>query len=44
MKQDSLRDVRPIALAVFKLITSSNFDACSTGKSLGLAPFKIRST
>jgi hypothetical protein len=36
--------VGPIAWAVFKLITGSNFDACSTGKSLGLAPFKIRST
>ena len=28
----------------FKLITNSNFVACCTGKSAGLAPFKILST
>ena len=36
--------VRPSALAVLRLITSSNRDGCSTGRSPGLAPFKIRST
>src|SRR5215472_14347447 len=36
--------VRPICLAVFRLILSSNFVGCSTGRSAGLAPFKILST
>jgi hypothetical protein len=36
--------VRPSALAVFRLITSSNFVGCWTGKSAGLAPFRILST
>jgi hypothetical protein len=36
--------VKPSALAVFRLITSSNFVGCSTGRSAGLAPFKILST
>ena len=36
--------VRPISFAAFKLITNSNFVACCTGKSAGLAPFKILST
>ena len=36
--------VRPICLAVFRLITNSNFVGCSTGKSAGLAPFSILST
>ena len=36
--------VRLSALAVFRLITSSNFVARSTGKSAGLVPFKILST
>src|SRR5262245_50822757 len=31
----------PRALAVLRLITSSNFVACSTGKSAGLAPLRI---
>src|SRR5262245_39404225 len=35
--------VRPIALAVFWLITISYLDACSTGRSLGLEPFRILS-
>src|SRR5262249_23257612 len=35
--------VRPICFAVLRLITSSNFVGCSTGKSAGLAPFKILS-
>ena len=36
--------VRPICLAVFKLITNSNFVGCCTGRSAGLAPFRILST
>ena len=36
--------VRPICLAAFRLIISSNFVGCSTGRSAGLAPFKILST
>jgi hypothetical protein len=36
--------VRPRAFAVFKLMTSSNFMGCSTGRSAGVAPFKILST
>jgi hypothetical protein len=33
--------VRPICFAVFRLMTSSNFVGCSTGRSAGLAPFII---
>jgi hypothetical protein len=36
--------VRPSVFAVFRLITSSNFVGCSTGRSAGFAPFKILST
>ena len=36
--------VRPRALAVLRLITISNLVACSTGRSAGLAPFRILST
>jgi hypothetical protein len=36
--------VTPICLAVFKLITNSNFVGRSTGRSAGLAPFRILST
>ncbi len=36
--------VRPSALAVLRLMTSSNFVGCSTGRSAGLAPFRILST
>ncbi len=36
--------VTPICLAVFRLITSSNFLGCSTDRSAGLAPFRILST
>src|SRR5215472_15523469 len=36
--------VRPICLAVFRLITNSNFVGCSTGRSPGFAPFNILST
>ena len=32
---------RPSVLAVFRLITNSNFVGCSTGKSAGLAPLRI---
>src|SRR3954464_4161748 len=35
--------VRPSALAVLRLITSSNLVGCWTGKSAGLSPFKMRS-
>src|SRR6476660_8246221 len=30
--------VRPSILAVWALMTNSNFDACTTGKSAGFAP------
>jgi hypothetical protein len=36
--------VSPSALAVLRLITSSNFIGCSTGRSAGLAPLRILST
>src|SRR6266705_5933299 len=36
--------VSPSALAVLRLITSSNFVGCSTGRSPGLAPLRILST
>jgi hypothetical protein len=36
--------IRPICFAAFRLITSSNFVGCSTGRSAGLAPFRILST
>jgi len=36
--------VRPSALAVLRLIASSIFVGCSTGRSTGFAPFKILST
>ncbi len=36
--------VRPRALAVLRLITSSNFVGCSIGRSTGLAPLGILST
>ena len=36
--------VSPRALAVFRLITSSNLVGCSTGRSPGLAPLRILST
>jgi hypothetical protein len=36
--------VRPSAFAVLRLTTSSNLAANCTGRSPGLAPFKIRST
>src|SRR5215470_18607465 len=36
--------VRPIALAVFRLMTRSNFVGCSTGRSPGFPPLRILST
>ena len=36
--------VSPRAFAVLRLITSSNLVGCSTGRSAGLAPFRILST
>ena len=36
--------VRPRALAVLRLMTRSNVVGCSTGRSAGLAPFRILST
>jgi hypothetical protein len=36
--------VRPRALAVRRLITSSNFVGCSIGRSAGFAPLRILST
>ena len=36
--------VRLICFAVLRLITNSNFVGCSTGRSAGLAPFRILST
>src|SRR5262249_30015595 len=35
---------RPSALAVLRLMASSNFVGCWMGRSAGLAPFKMRST
>ena len=32
--------VRPICFAVFRLMTSSNFVGCSTGRSAGFAPLE----
>jgi hypothetical protein len=34
--------VSPSALAVLRLMTSSNLVGCSTGSSVGLPPLKIR--
>src|SRR5262245_44798661 len=36
--------VRPSALAVLRLMISSNFVGCSTGRSAGLVPLRILST
>jgi hypothetical protein len=36
--------VRPSALAVLRLMTSSNLVGCITGRSLGLAPLRMRPT
>src|SRR5207253_2394911 len=35
---------RPSVFAVLRLMTSSNFVGCSTGRSAGLAPLRILST
>ena len=34
--------VRPSILAVCALMTSSNFDDCTTGNSVDLAPLRMR--
>jgi hypothetical protein len=36
--------VRPSALAVFRLMTSSSFVDCWTGRSAGFSPLRMRST
>src|SRR5215470_13672083 len=36
--------VSPRVLAVLRLMTSSNLVGCSTGRSAGLAPLRMRST
>lgn len=36
--------VNPICLAIFRLITNSNFNGRPTGKSVGLVPLRILST
>src|SRR6516164_7263482 len=36
--------VRPSAVAAFALKTNSNFVGCCTGRSAGLAPFRMRTT
>jgi len=36
--------VRPMAWAVFRLMTNSNCIGCSTGRSAGVAPLRILST
>ena len=36
--------VRPICFAAFRLMISSNFFGCSTGRSAGFAPLRILST
>src|SRR5262245_10438116 len=38
----ALGTVRPSALAVLRLITSSNLVGCTTGNSAGLAPLRMR--
>ena len=39
-QQQRVRIVSPSAFAVLRLITSSNFVGCSTGRSAGFAPFQ----
>src|SRR5262245_7935073 len=36
--------LRPRVLAVWALMTSSNFDVCTTGRSAGFAPLRMRPT
>jgi hypothetical protein len=36
--------VRPSAFAVLRLITRSNFVGCSTGRSAGFSPLRMRPT
>src|SRR5262249_38474921 len=42
--RSELGTVRPSALAVFRLITKSNFVAACTGRSAGFSPLRMRST
>src|SRR5262245_44689243 len=44
MERTSGEMVRPSALAVLALITSSNSVACHIGRSAGLAPLRMRPT
>src|SRR2546427_13287828 len=37
-------NVRSIVLAVLRLITNSNLIGCTTGRSLGFSPLRIRPT
>src|SRR5262249_45196214 len=43
-RSNASEKVRPIALAAFRLITRLNFVGACTGRSLGLAPRRMRST
>ena len=43
-RQDIRRNREADLLAVFRLITSSNFFSCSAGGSAGFVPFRILST
>ena len=43
-KRTAVGIVRPSALAVLRLMTSSNLVGCSMGRSPGLAPLRMRST
>ena len=43
-KRSSGGILRPSSFAVLRLMTNSNFVGCSTGRSPGLAPFRILST
>src|SRR5262249_535762 len=43
-RRDDSGIVRPSALAVVRLMTSSNLVGCSTGRSAGFAPLRILST
>src|SRR5262245_26195922 len=42
-QRNLLKNWRPSALAVVRLMTSRYLDACSTGSSAGLAPLRILS-
>ena len=44
LEEERSGDGEAEAWAVLRLMTSSNFVGCSTGRSAGLAPFRILST